>query len=258
MTEQAGPSAKPRTWRPMALWTAAILLALGLAWFVGTVAAPVWQVRRITDEIGQDTDHQEARGMIMKLGGQEAAVGKLTLFIRMPDSIAPQWNKKMAAILLGFSGKMGADLLLAQVRTSELQTRFWTIAAIGHADDHRAVEPLISALSDREEVVRAAAASGLGRLGDHRAVSPLLQALTNSKYDPRLSPILWCNGEPCRGMAGDLYVVPEREACVQALGKLGDACAIPMLEKTLDDEDEYVRTAAVEALKKIRGEEAKP
>jgi hypothetical protein len=43
------PSADPapplRTWRPMAAWTGAILLALGLAWFVGAVVVPVWQVR---------------------------------------------------------------------------------------------------------------------------------------------------------------------------------------------------------------------
>jgi len=31
----------------MAAWTAAILLALGLAWFVGAVVVPVWQVRKV-------------------------------------------------------------------------------------------------------------------------------------------------------------------------------------------------------------------
>lgn len=42
MPEPAERSAKPvRTWRPMILWTAAILLALGLAWFVGAVALPL-------------------------------------------------------------------------------------------------------------------------------------------------------------------------------------------------------------------------
>jgi hypothetical protein len=38
VTEPADQPAKPlRTWRPMILWTAAILLALGLAWFVAAV-----------------------------------------------------------------------------------------------------------------------------------------------------------------------------------------------------------------------------
>jgi hypothetical protein len=46
MPEAAEQPAKPRrTWLPMTLWTAGILLALGLAWFVGAVVVPVWQVR---------------------------------------------------------------------------------------------------------------------------------------------------------------------------------------------------------------------
>ena len=46
MIEPADQPAKPlRPWRPMAAWTAGIVLALGLAWVVAAVVVPVWQVR---------------------------------------------------------------------------------------------------------------------------------------------------------------------------------------------------------------------
>jgi hypothetical protein len=94
-----GRSAPPlRTWRPMAAWTAGILLALGLAWFVGAVVVPVMEVRKVVGEYCKQTRwvgkrwppwpaHEE--NAIKGLGGPDAAVRKLALYIRFPQWVAP-------------------------------------------------------------------------------------------------------------------------------------------------------------------------
>lgn len=48
--------------------------------------------------------------------------------------------------------------------------------ALGDSRDERAVEPLISALDDRDENIRCAAARALGEIGDLRAAMPLERA----------------------------------------------------------------------------------
>ena len=52
MPDVAEQPAKPiRTWRPMVLWIAGILLALGLAWFVGAVVVPVYQTHAVVHKL---------------------------------------------------------------------------------------------------------------------------------------------------------------------------------------------------------------
>ena len=62
-------------------------------------------------------------------------------------------------------------------------TRRWEAAkALGAIKDERAVEPLIKAMSDENEVVRRVTAEALGRLGDKRAIPVLKKALRDPKY----------------------------------------------------------------------------
>ncbi len=62
-------------------------------------------------------------------------------------------------------------------------TRRWEAAkALGAIKDERAVEPLIKAMSDENEVVRRVTAEALGRLGDKRAIPVLKEALKDPKY----------------------------------------------------------------------------
>jgi HEAT repeat protein len=51
--------------------------------------------------------------------------------------------------------------------------------ALGIIGDTRAVEPLISALSDSDNHVRLAAAEALGKIGDVRAIEPLVAVLND-------------------------------------------------------------------------------
>lgn len=62
-------------------------------------------------------------------------------------------------------------------------TRRWEAAkALGTIKDERAVEPLIKAMSDENEVIRRVIAEALGRLGDTRAIPALKKALKDPKY----------------------------------------------------------------------------
>ncbi len=94
MTGPADLPAKPlHTWRPMALWSAGILLALGLAWFVGAVAVPVWQVRSGLVNVGWFVSGPVDRipggdALVIKLGGPVPATSKLELYLCMPREFA--------------------------------------------------------------------------------------------------------------------------------------------------------------------------
>ncbi len=72
MPEVADPSAgRLRTWRPTVLWTAGILLALGLAWFIGAVAVPAWRARVA---IAAYCERQIPCSELLKRMGGEAAL----------------------------------------------------------------------------------------------------------------------------------------------------------------------------------------
>ena len=96
-----------------------------------------------------------------------------------------------------------------------------------------AVSPLIQALGDRSENVRAAAAWALGDLGDPQAIPALIQALGDQSENVR-----W--------------------AAAWALGDLGDPQAVPPLIKALRDRSENVRCAAAWALGAIGDPQAIP
>jgi hypothetical protein len=106
------PSSTPplRTWRPMAFWTAALLLALGLIWFVAAVVVPVWQVRAIVKPYVDDRGDGAATawilnhyGAIHELGGPVEARRKLTVYLHAPSALAP--GKLTATQLLQYCGE---------------------------------------------------------------------------------------------------------------------------------------------------------
>ena len=133
-----------------------------------------------------------------------------------------------------------------------------TVVALGNICDTRAVEPLIEALSDDIEGVRASAAVALGKIGDARAVEPLIGVLSDDVEGVRRSATETL-GEigneravgPLIKALGDANDYVRASAAV-ALGKIGDARAVePLINALEDDEHSYVRSSAAEALGKI-------
>ena len=100
---------------------------------------------------------------------------------------------------------------------------------------HYACSELARCSEDQDCDVRREAVEALGRLRTAQAVVPLIRGLGD-------------NDERIRAIAAS------------ALGDIGPeaSAAIPTLNKCLSEWKEPARTVATEALKKIRGEEAKP
>jgi HEAT repeat protein len=82
-----------------------------------------------------------------------------------------------------------------------------------------------------EEYLDVSVVLALGEIGNALAVEPLIKVLNSDGT-----------------VAGDKYV---REEAARALGEIGDERAVEPLIKALGDEDDYVREATKEALKKL-------
>ncbi len=100
--ERTGPSR-----RAIIGWTAAMFTVLAVAWFVGAVVWPVWQVRSGLEDVGWFSSGPVDRipggdELVAKLGGPAAAASKLALYLRLPEFIAP--DKECAVVVLGDIG----------------------------------------------------------------------------------------------------------------------------------------------------------
>jgi hypothetical protein len=168
----------------MALWSAAILAALGLAWLAGTVVTQLFQTR---DEIRRCVwscrDAVEFRGpstqkfaertqleAIEHLGGARNAVRRLRIFRHAPDWFTERGtqpddlgNKDWAILLLGHCGQPGAAELVPLLRDRQKRTQLLALMAAEHLGPQGAeavpfVEPL---LADEDSWLRGAAADAL-------------------------------------------------------------------------------------------------
>lgn len=119
-----------------------------------------------------------------------------------------------------------------------------------------AVESLINALGDEDQVVRSLAAKTLGEIGDSRAVEPLIRALGHEHELVRAgaATALIKLGEPAvtsliEALGDENFNV--RANAAMALGDIGDRQAVELLIQALQDEDWRVRCAAAYALGEI-------
>lgn len=110
-------------------------------------------------------------------------------------------------------------------------------------------------LEDTDPVVRQRAAESLAELGGTTAVEGLARALADPMKEVRLAAVKGLRElDPAYAAAALARIVledPEWEIRVQAanaLGLTGDAEMAPVLEKAGEDENEFVRSAASEAL----------
>jgi HEAT repeat protein len=72
------------------------------------------------------------------------------------------------------------DTVFDLLANGSLEERRDAALALSESGDETAVEPLIAALEDDDEFVRALAAKALGEIGDERAIEPLRGALEDN------------------------------------------------------------------------------
>ena len=123
-----------------------------------------------------------------------------------------------------------------------------------------AVQSLIIALGDHNWRTRRGAAVALGKIGDARAVEPLISALKNEDelrnaaidaLEQMVSPLIEPFIAAIKSSAIGKDSQKHRPAVALALGDIGDLRAVEPLKLALKDSHESVRKAAAEALDRL-------
>ena len=286
MPEVTDQSAKPpRTWRPMVFWTASILLAPGLAWFVGAVVVPVWQVHRFLTEY----DKRAASSIlpffppsVEILGKRDSAARKLSTYLRLPDCIAK--HRRSAIICLGDCGPAATPALRRMTGSPDIELRAAALMVLSlhilEYDRDGSLLPLVVDGSyDHAPRVRKSVILGLRLLDEERTrgnlppwpevSSALASLLEDPEEDVRYAAAearvgrdwpLFTNDPAIIAALGRALTDPSSRVRRAAAEALGNSAAwaeksIPALERLRADTAGDVRSAAAEALKKIRREE---
>ena len=160
--------------------------------------------------------------------GDPRAIDPLIMLLCDQD----RFVKSHAALALGAIGEPAVTPLLRALREGDGNLRWGAAIALGKIHDPRAIEPLIHALADKYENVRAESATSLAAMGKP-ALEPLLRFLTFSEG-------------------------PERLEVVSAIGELQNTDAIQPLIQMLENADEDERKAIADALDAILIPTVKP
>lgn len=127
-----------------------------------------------------------------------------------------------------------------------------------------AVRPLLDELHDAHSPIRHLAAMILGEIGDVQAVEPLAAVLVDRKErrpppaEPQVPPAMDKEAWERWTEKQMQWIRDEKEgpamlrtSAAEALGKLGDARAVPALHSALLDPEDMVRDAADQALRQL-------
>ena len=196
MPEPADQPAKPlRTWRPMALWTAGLLLVLGLIWFVAAVVVPVFETRNVVRRCVASAyrtrglpikwdmwqqPHAAEKQAIDNLGGPQKAVTRLRIFRMAPDWVTEQGaqpdhfhfsNKEWSVLLLGYCGQSGTVELIPMLQDSREGRRILALVAVYRIGPEaaEAVSAVQRLLTDDDPWTRDAAAKALKKIRGEEA-----------------------------------------------------------------------------------------
>jgi HEAT repeat protein len=178
-----------------------------------------------------------------------------------------------AASLLGHHDDPRARAILRQFLTEgDWGARHEAALSLGRLRDEEAVPALIDALDDAHEDVRWSAALALVEIWTPAAQAAIrsLRSGAHRPDDARLRLTLYgalrhygrLSEEEDREARADIGGLvthdepPVRVAAVRELGSIGDADAVPVLARALQDDDHSVRSFACEALLKINTPDA--
>ena len=183
-------------------------------------------------ERAAEADRMAAFERLVLLGNTDMAVVS-AMSVNDEGDTRHRW---VAIRCLGkIKGVRSKELLSQLLNNPEPAIRTAAAAAMGDFGHKDFVEPLNTSLADAAVLVRAAAAKSLGQLGDSRSVAPLSEAVNHHRSYFRGKSI-WV-----------------RRHFVEALGAVGSKDAFPVLLRTIDDPDEAVAKAVIDALEKVAG-----
>ncbi len=151
----------------------------------------------------------------------------------------------------------GRDTLLEALDNTEEDVPGTVVKVVGELRDPRAVAPLvrrietISALRDRAQALTLGAlCDTLGQLGDRRTAAPMFQ-LVNRTVDVGRRSNATKRRDNLQSGDADIPGSIVYAAVVRAAGNLGDTGVLDGILQATRDFDPYVRTQALEALKRL-------
>lgn len=193
-----------------------------------------------------------------RLGAREA----VPELVKALDDRSAEVRVVAAAALWRLPDPSAVPALLARASDENAAVREWSALALGVAADPRAGPELVRLLGDSTRAVRLAAVRSLGRVNRPEGVAPLVAHLASAKRDDEeteevVNSIASIEGsERVRGLL-DLLERADNKLKLQlvvALGKVGDAQALPALRKLAGrDEPRSLREAATQAVSAING-----
>jgi len=163
-----------------------------------------------------------------------------------------------AAQALGTLGTEGIDELILALKTKDRDVRLGIIEALSVIRDPRAVPSLIHLLSDTSSEVRWEAAIALGEINDPAATASLVQTLSDPDKYVRYgaaSALQKSGWKPATDEERAFHLTGLQEW--QAVREIGEP-AIPALSHVLHDRDSGVRMQAIEILGSIGNGKAVP
>jgi HEAT repeat protein len=223
----------------------------------------------------------------------EASVESLLAVVKDWEKKSADLRVACVEILGEIKDKRAVPVIMSTLEEKKMTMRYNAAKALGKIGDNRAVPALIKALNDSEWEVRFYTAEALGNIGDSSASKPLANVLlTDSHKDVRLAAIealdkiagkseyravisALSDADPkVRGYAAELSASWEladaqpiiirmlkddrdntvRASCAHSLGIYNNIAAVPALIQALGDGYKDVRIYALEALKKISGQ----
>lgn len=236
-----------RRWRERA-FAAELLGRVGNAQAVPALLETVRATR------SEDADVREIALRALARIGDPRAVDPLVAALRTADV----WLAPRIADILTRHGELAVAPMIALLEEGTRHpSRAWAANVLGEVRAQRAFAPLVRALGDLDDEVRAKAAHALGRLGDGRATPYLLEHLLT---DP--APFVRARIAGALGRFGDPEVIERlvrslgdpawwvRMRSVEALEQIGEAAEGPLLV-ALDDPDPEIRSRSAVALERL-------
>lgn len=157
-------------------------------------------------------------------------------------------------------------LTLEGIRDSDGFVRATACKLLGDLGDRGAAEVLAARLSeDRDSIVRQRAAEALTKLGGEVALHGLADGVNDPLDDVRLASVKGLRSlDPCFAKPALVRLLFEdsmweiRVQAATALGACGDPEVLPALEAALEDPNEFVRSAAANAIRVHQGQSEAP
>ena len=190
--------------------------------------------------------------------GSERAVAPLLTLMRDESSTM----RSQASVSLARLGPVALPKLVAALRDSRPSTRQLAAEALGDIGSREAVAPLVRLIETDTSGARLEAIAALGKIGDPSALDPILSIHRGGSVAVRKKTIVALAQFRDRRALDALTLAladqneEVRQSAAAGLGEVGDGRVVAQLERLADkDPSQDVRTAAAQAIERIRSQE---